>query len=80
MKIIVRTAGLPRYVIKEDEFEVELPENATMSDLTQKLSLEFPQVFGLRNMVMLVNGVNVCRDFKLHNGDKALFLPVVQGG
>jgi len=80
VKIIVRTFGLPREVLESDWFEIELPEKASVTDLTQRLNSEFPQLFGLRSLAMFINGENVSKDFKLHDGDQAFFAPVVGGG
>ena len=80
MNIMVRTFGLPREVLESDWFEVELPESATVADLTERLNVKFPQLFGLRSLALYVNGENVDDDFKLHDGDQAFFAPVVAGG
>ena len=80
MKIVVRTFGLPREVLESDWFEIELPKNATVTDLTEKLNSEFPQLFGLRSLAMFVNGENASNDLKLRDGDQAFFAPVVAGG
>ena len=79
MRIVVRSFGLPREII-EDWFEVELPDNATVKDLQDKLNSQFPQLFGLRSLALYVNGENVSDGTKLHDGDQAFFAPVVAGG
>ncbi len=80
MNIVVRSFGLPREVFESDWFDIELPENATVADLTERLNSEFPQLFGLRSLALYVNGENVDDDFKLRDGDQAFFAPVVAGG
>ena len=80
MNIVIRTFGLPREVLESDWFENELPENATVADLTERLNADYPQLFGLRSLALFVNGENVSDDSKLHDGDQAFFAPVVAGG
>lgn len=80
MNIVVRTFGLPREVLESDWFEIELPENATVDDLNERLNADYPQLFGLRGLALFVNGENVSDDSKLHDGDQAFFAPVVAGG
>ena len=80
MQIILRTFGLPRQVIESDWLEIELPENTTLTDLNERLDLEFPQLFGLRSLLMSVNGEKVSQDYKLCDGDQVFLIPVVAGG
>ena len=80
MKIVIRTFGLPREVIEEDWFEVELPENSRVIDLNQKLAEKYPYLYGFRSLALYVNGENVTDDSILHDGDQAIFAPVIAGG
>ena len=80
MKIMITAYGLPKEVLENDRFEIELPENATVADLQERLDSEFPQLFGFRSLAMLVGEVSVSNDFKLHDGDKVFFIPPAGGG
>jgi len=80
VRIVVRSFGLPREVIESDWFEIELPQNATVADLYNRLDSDYPQLFGLRGLALFVNGENVTNDSKLHDGDQVFFAPIVGGG
>ena len=80
VKIVIRTFGLPKEIVDSDWFEVELPENATVIDLSKRLASEYPHLYGFRGLALFVNGENVSDDSTLHDGDQASFAPVIAGG
>ena len=80
MKITIRTFGLPKEVIEEDWFEVELPDNSKVIDLSHKLSEKYPYLYGFRGLSLYVNGENVTDETVLHDGDQAIYAPVIAGG
>lgn len=80
VKIVIRTFGLPKEIIDSDWFEVELPENATVIDLNKRLALDYPHLYGFRSLALFVNGENISDDSILHDGDQAIFAPVIAGG
>ena len=80
MKVIIRSFGLPPEVLESDWFDLELPEGATVGDLTKVMGSRYPQLFGMRRLALFINGENVTEDVALHEGDQAFFSPIVGGG
>ncbi len=80
MRIIIRSFGLPPEVLESDWFDIELPEGATVGDLTKIMNSRYPQLFGMRGLALFINGENVTEDVVLHDGDQAFFSPIVGGG
>ena len=80
MKIVIRTFGLPREIIENDWFEIELLGGATVGDLSKKLDKDYPELYGLKALAMFVNGKNVTNDVRLQDGDQVFLAPIVGGG
>jgi len=63
------------------ERRVELPENATVKTLLDKLAEEHPQLKAQLEVTAVAVGDHLVeRDHKLHDGEEVALLPPVSGG
>lgn len=63
------------------EMTVDLPDGATVADLSRKLGDEFPHIAQYRaNLAYAVNAVYVSLNHTLKDGDEVALIPPVSGG
>lgn len=79
MKVRLRLFALYREQTGKNEVICELPDNASVTTLRQRLEQDFPK-FKDHDPMIAVNGVYVPPDHKLADGDEIALLPPFSGG
>jgi molybdopterin synthase catalytic subunit len=81
MKVRVRLfAGLREYV-GQAELELELPDNARVSDLQETIGRDYPRLKPLLpGLAFAVNEEYATRDQALHEDDEVALIPPISGG
>ena len=81
MKVTAQFYAQLRDLIGEEKREIQLIEDATVSDLLQKLYSELPALRAHDKTVLIGVGMEfVDRNYKLKTGDEIAIMPPVQGG
>ncbi len=84
MKVKVKYFSLLRDYTRRIEEEVELPDNARLEDLLNKIAEKYPELKTLSDdgvpAIPLVNGKYVDPKYKLRNGDEVALMPPASGG
>jgi len=81
MKVTVRFFAAPREAIGRSEIEQHLPEGATVRQLLDELTAQYPALHRyLETMNMAVNRHYVDLDVELRDGDVVACVPPVGGG
>ena len=79
MKVKLRLFALYREHIGKNEVFLELPAEATVATLRQRVEEDFPE-FKDHDPMIAVNGVYISPDHKLSEGDEIALLPPFSGG
>ena len=81
MNISVRLFAGLHDLIGQREVRLELPEGATISDLRQRLSSQYPVIVPFLNtLVCAVNEEYMPSEHRLREGDEVALIPPVSGG
>ncbi len=84
MKVKVKYFSLLRDYTRRVEEEIELPDNARLEDLLNKIAEKYPELKTLSDdgvpAIPLVNGRYVDTKYKLRNGDEVALMPPASGG
>jgi molybdopterin synthase catalytic subunit len=81
IKITVRTFSLFREIIGRSQLSLDLAEGATVEQLLERLSADFPQATQhLSQALVAVNHTYVGPDHRLTPGDEVAVFPLVGGG
>ena len=67
-------------IIKSSKLEFPLNEGATVGELRQALSLQYPDFAKLRSLAFAVNSDYVKDDRVLNPSDEVVLIPPVSGG
>ncbi|MBP1686790.1 MAG: Molybdopterin converting factor, subunit 1 [Deltaproteobacteria bacterium] len=81
MNVRLRFFASVRERLRRAEADWELPEGATVDDLWQALSTQYPQLQPLSSSITFaVNREYVARDHQLAGNDEIAIIPPVSGG
>lgn len=81
MKVRVQFYAQLRDLVGMREFEVELPEGATVSDLLDQVYAQRPALGAHDKSILIGAGLEfVNRDYKLKPDEEIAIMPPVQGG
>jgi len=81
MKVHIRLFAGLHDLIGQREIRLELPEGATISDLRQRLSSQYPVIVPFLNtLVCAVNEEYMPSEHRLREGDEVALIPPVSGG
>jgi molybdopterin synthase sulfur carrier subunit len=81
MKIHVQFYAQLRDLVGIREQEIDLPEEATVKDLLDKIYAQQPALRAHDKSILIGVGVEfVDRDYKLKSGEEISIMPPVQGG
>jgi molybdopterin converting factor subunit 1 len=81
MKVRLRFFASVRERLRHAEADWEMPQGATVQDLWQSLSAQYPQLQSLSSSVTFaVNREYVGRDYQLAADDEVAIIPPVSGG
>ena len=81
MRVRTRFFASHRETLGIDRLEIELPDEATVADLVDRLTEQFPNAGpAVRLTRYAVNRVYVPAKTVLHAGDEVAFIPPVAGG
>jgi len=79
LKVKARFFASHSEIVGRREMEVELRDGATVSDLLQTLTAEYPKLLG-RSFLLAVNRQYVGLERKLKEGDEVALIPPISGG
>jgi molybdopterin synthase sulfur carrier subunit len=81
MKIRVQFYAQLRDLVGIREQDVDLPQEATVRDLLEKIYSQFPALLLHDKSILIGSGVEfVGRNYKLRSGEEISIMPPVQGG
>ena len=81
MKVRAQFYAQLRELVGNHELEVELPRDATVRELLQKIYAQKPALRGHDKSILVGAGLEfVARNYKLKPGEEIAIMPPVQGG
>lgn len=80
MHIKITAFGITRDIVGTNEFELNLKENASVSDLRVALGEAYPRLAGLASLAIAVNQEYAKDDVQLAEKDEVVLIPPVSGG
>ena len=81
IRVRTRFFASHREALGIDRLEIELPDEATVADLVDRIADQFPNVDSVARLARYaVNRVYLPATTVLHAGDEVAFIPPVAGG
>ena len=80
MNLRILCFGVTRDIIGQFEYTTSLESSATVADLKQKLSTEFPDFQALRSLRIALNSEYASDEMPLKENDEIVLIPPVSGG
>ena len=81
MKVRAQFYAQLRELVANHELEVELPQDATVRELLEKIYSQKPALRGHDKSILVGAGLEfVDRNYKLNPGEEIAIMPPVQGG
>ena len=80
MNLRILCFGITRDIIGQFEYATSLENGATVADLKQKLSLQFPDFQALRSLRIALNSEYANDESTLKENDEIVLIPPVSGG
>jgi molybdopterin converting factor subunit 1 len=80
MKIKILAFGIARDIVGGFETTLELPTDATVADVKQQLTTQFPDFQKLASLKLAVNADYATDDLILTSEDEIVIIPPVSGG
>jgi molybdopterin converting factor subunit 1 len=80
MNLRILCFGITRDIIGQFEYTTSLESSATVADLKQKLSTEFPDFQALRSLRIALNAEYASDEMSLKENDEIVLIPPVSGG
>lgn len=80
MKINILTFGITKDIIGQNLFELEIPEQTTITQLQRILMDQFPAMQQLTSLLIAVNSEYAQKDYILQASDEIALIPPVSGG
>ncbi|AQG80316.1 MoaD/ThiS family protein [Spirosoma montaniterrae] len=72
--------GITRDITGQSAVSVPLPEGACVADLLSQLYRQYPDLSGIRSILVAVNGEYAESDQVVHSKDEIALIPPVSGG
>ncbi len=72
--------GITRDITGQSAVSVPLPEGARVADLLSQLYEQYPDLVGIRSVMVAVNGEYAETDQLLNSTDEIALIPPVSGG
>ena len=72
--------GITRDLTGQSSVSVPLPDNARVTDLLAQLHQLYPDLAGVRSVLVAVNGEYAEADQRIQNTDEIALIPPVSGG
>jgi len=80
MHIKITAFGITRDIVGTHEFELNIHENASVSDLRMALGEAYPRLADLTSLAIAVNQEYAKDDVQLTEKDEVVLIPPVSGG
>ncbi len=80
MQIKIMAFGITRDIVGTHEFDLQLKENASVSDLRMALGEAYPRLAALASLAIAVNQEYAKDDVQLTEKDEVVLIPPVSGG
>jgi len=80
MDIKIMAFGITRDIVGASEFELNLKEAASVSDLRMALGEAYPRLAGLASLAIAVNQEYAKDNVQLAEKDEVVLIPPVSGG
>ncbi|QJW88811.1 MoaD/ThiS family protein [Spirosoma taeanense] len=78
--VLVLLFGITRDLTGQSAVSVPLSEGMRVGDLLTHLHLQYPELAGIRSLLVAVNGEYAERDQALGSNDEIALIPPVSGG
>lgn len=80
MKLKILCFGITRDIIGQFEYQMSLPAEATVADLKEQLSSQFPAFTKLKSLRIALNEEYADDVMTLKENDEIVLIPPVSGG
>lgn len=80
MKVKLKAFGIAKDILKRSNLEIEMEDNALISDVKSKLIKQYPDFSKLKSLRFAVNEDYQSDSFTLKNNDEVVIIPPVSGG
>ncbi len=80
MEIRILAFGIAKDIFEGNQKTVVLPEGATVAELKQLLTRDFPALAALRSWMIAVNGAYAEDEQRIKQDDEVALIPPVSGG
>ncbi len=80
MNLRILCFGITRDIIGQFEYATTLENGATVADLKQKLSTQFPNFQALRSLQVAINSEYANENSIIKQNDEIVLIPPVSGG
>ncbi len=80
MKLTILAFGITKDIVGSRTIDLELPENATVNELKQTLTNQFPKFGDLSSLRIAVNNEYGNTNVVLKENDEVALIPPVSGG
>ena len=80
MQVNILAFGIAKDIVKGSKLQLELPADATVSDLKQHLCARFPDFEQLASLRVAVNSEYADNSHQLGEQDEIVLIPPVSGG
>ncbi len=80
MNLRILCFGITRDIIGQFEYAITLEMGATVADLKQKLSSQFPDFQALRSLRIALNSEYAGDEIVIKENDEIVLIPPVSGG
>lgn len=80
LSVKIKFFALGRELIGQSELEMDLPENANILTLIERLKNDYPRFARLNSYLIAVNMEYSGMDTQLKDGDEVAIIPPVSGG
>ena len=80
MKVKIRAFGIAKDIVGHPLTYLEVPPSATIDNVKEILTSEFPEFESLRKFSIAVNEEYQENDFVIKEGDELVIIPPVSGG
>ncbi|WKN30044.1 molybdopterin converting factor subunit 1 [Porifericola rhodea] len=80
MQLNILLFGITKEIVGQQNLKIELPEQARVGQLMEKLKEAYPRLSQLQSMLVAVNNEYSQQEQLLHENDEIAIIPPVSGG
>lgn len=80
MKVDLLLFGITKDIIGGNSYNIELPDDATVATLREKLVAKYPKLADLKSIMVAINNEYSNDDQSIRETDEIALIPPVSGG